>query len=221
MSHTRKILIALAIVALGWTVFLLSQPADSSPAEPAALSSVPQVDHDREFIHQHRKLALDRARWFAAAQRAEDEAAWYAAAAEAEARAAQEAEERAEAERQARAARKAEEARRAAESAPVAAAAAAPAPGSNYERFLRLADCESGQRDKAGNPIPGTANWHINTGNGYYGGLQFSLDTWRRAGGTGYPHEHSRDTQIAIAESWLAKTSWSQWPDCSRRLGYR
>ena len=51
----------------------------------------------------------------------------------------------------------------------------------------RLAQCESG------------GNWHINTGNGYYGGLQFSLGTWHAYGGTGLPSQHSRETQIAIA----------------------
>ena len=44
----------------------------------------------------------------------------------------------------------------------------------------RLAQCESG------------GNWSINTGNGYYGGLQFSLSTWRAYGGSGYPHQNSR-----------------------------
>ena len=42
----------------------------------------------------------------------------------------------------------------------------------------QLAQCESG------------GNWAINTGNGYYGGLQFNLGTWQAYGGTGYPHEH-------------------------------
>ena len=50
-----------------------------------------------------------------------------------------------------------------------------------------LAQCESG------------GNWAINTGNGYYGGLQFNLGTWQAYGGTGYPHQTSRETQIAIA----------------------
>ena len=51
----------------------------------------------------------------------------------------------------------------------------------------RLAQCESG------------GNWAINTGNGYYGGLQFNLGTWQSYGGTGYPHQNSRETQIAVA----------------------
>lgn len=76
----------------------------------------------------------------------------------------------------------------------------------------RLAACESG------------GNWQTNTGNGYSGGLQFLPSTWRAAGGTRYaplPHQATREQQIAVAKSWLAKTSWSQWPACSRRLGLR
>lgn len=76
----------------------------------------------------------------------------------------------------------------------------------------RLAACESG------------GNWHTNTGNGYSGGLQFTASTWRAAGGTKYApsaHQASREQQIAVAQAWLARTSWSQWPACSRKLGLR
>ena len=72
----------------------------------------------------------------------------------------------------------------------------------------RLAQCESG------------GNWHINTGNGYYGGLQFSLGTWHAYGGTGLPSQHSRENQIAIATK-LRKASggYGAWPACAARLG--
>ena len=73
----------------------------------------------------------------------------------------------------------------------------------------RLAACESG------------GNWSINTGNGYYGGLQFLLSTWRSVGGSGYPHENSRAEQIHRAEILLAQSGWGQWPVCSRRIGMR
>ncbi len=73
----------------------------------------------------------------------------------------------------------------------------------------RLAQCESG------------GNWAINTGNGYYGGLQFSLSTWRAYGGSGYPHQASRSTQISIAQRVLAAQGWGAWPACSARLGLR
>ena len=72
-----------------------------------------------------------------------------------------------------------------------------------------VAACESG------------GNWAINTGNGYYGGLQFSLSTWQGYGGTGYPHQHSREYQIMIAERVRAADGggYSSWPACSQSLG--
>ena len=63
----------------------------------------------------------------------------------------------------------------------------------------KIAKCESG------------GNWHINTGNGYYGGLQFSAATWRSVGGPGLPHEHSRETQIKYAKILQARSGWGQW----------
>jgi uncharacterized protein YabE (DUF348 family) len=72
----------------------------------------------------------------------------------------------------------------------------------------RLAQCESG------------GNWAINTGNGYYGGLQFSLSTWRAYGGPGYPHQASRETQIAIATKVRdASGGYGAWPHCASVLG--
>jgi hypothetical protein len=72
----------------------------------------------------------------------------------------------------------------------------------------RLANCESG------------GNWHINTGNGYYGGLQFSLGTWRSYGGTGLPSQHSRETQIAVATRLRnAQGGYGAWPACAAKLG--
>ncbi len=91
-------------------------------------------------------------------------------------------------------------------SAPVASTAPAVADGSVWDR---LAACESG------------GNWAINTGNGYYGGVQFSLATWRGVGGSGYPHQNSREEQIKRAEILLARSGWGQWPECSRKLGLR
>lgn len=73
----------------------------------------------------------------------------------------------------------------------------------------RLAACESG------------GNWHINTGNGYYGGLQFTLATWRGVGGSGYPHQNSKAEQIYRAQILLAQSGWGQWPACSAKLGLR
>ncbi len=73
----------------------------------------------------------------------------------------------------------------------------------------RLAACESG------------GNWAINTGNGYYGGLQFSLSSWRAVGGQGYPHQASKAEQIARAEKLQAIQGWGAWPACTAKLGIR
>ena len=71
-----------------------------------------------------------------------------------------------------------------------------------------LAQCESG------------GNWAINTGNGYYGGLQFNLGTWQAYGGTGLPSEASRETQIAIATKLRdASGGYGAWPACAASLG--
>jgi resuscitation-promoting factor RpfB len=73
----------------------------------------------------------------------------------------------------------------------------------------KIAQCESG------------GNWSINTGNGFYGGLQFSLGTWRAYGGTGMPNKASKATQIAIARMVQADAGWGAWPACSSKLGLR
>ena len=70
-----------------------------------------------------------------------------------------------------------------------------------------LAECESG------------GNWQTDSGNGYYGGLQFSLPTWQAVGGVGYPDEHPREVQIEMGERLRAHSGWAAWPACSRRLG--
>ncbi len=84
------------------------------------------------------------------------------------------------------------------------AAAPAQAESVNWDA---IAECESG------------GDWSINTGNGYYGGLQFSLSTWQAYGGTGMPHETSREQQIAIAERVLDGQGIGAWPVCGSR-GY-
>lgn len=75
----------------------------------------------------------------------------------------------------------------------------------------RLAQCESG------------GNWSINTGNGYYGGLQFDKSTWLNNGGgqyAPYPHQTSRENQIKVGEVLRAKRGWYPWPACSRKFGW-
>jgi resuscitation-promoting factor RpfB len=94
---------------------------------------------------------------------------------------------------------------RAASAAPVALTDTA-TPTGNWDK---IAACESG------------GDWNIDTGNGYYGGLQFNATTWHNYGGQGLPHQASKATQIAIADRVLAKQGWGAWPVCSRRAGLR
>jgi resuscitation-promoting factor RpfB len=73
-----------------------------------------------------------------------------------------------------------------------------------------LARCEAG------------GNWAINTGNGYFGGVQFDQSTWERNGGLRYATRAdlaTREEQIAIAEITRARQGWGAWPTCSGRLG--
>ena len=65
------------------------------------------------------------------------------------------------------------------------------------------------------------ATGSINTGNGYYGGIQFNASTWRAFGGEGLPHQASKSEQIAVAERTLAAQGWNAWPACSRKMGLR
>jgi len=71
----------------------------------------------------------------------------------------------------------------------------------------RLATCES------------DGNWSINTGNGFYGGLQFTQSSWQAMGGNGYPNQASRSEQIARAQKLQAVQGWDAWPACSAKLG--
>ncbi|MEO6317643.1 MAG: transglycosylase family protein [Acidimicrobiales bacterium] len=93
-------------------------------------------------------------------------------------------------------------------SAPPALPSAGPGDPNDPAAWDRLAQCES------------YGNWGLNTGNGYYGGLQFSLASWQNVGGAGYPHQASRDEQIHRGKILQARAGWGQWPHCSRQLGY-
>ena len=72
----------------------------------------------------------------------------------------------------------------------------------------RLAQCES------------SGNWGLNSGNGYYGGIQFSLATWQNVGGAGYPHQATKAEQIHRGKILQARAGWDQWPACAKKLGY-
>jgi hypothetical protein len=101
---------------------------------------------------------------------------------------------------------------------PAAVAAAVPAsepePGAPFvvdeATWDRLAQCESG------------GNWAINTGNGYYGGLQFDVSTWNAYGGAAFaerPDLATREQQITVAEALYAKRGFQPWPACRIKLG--
>ncbi len=85
--------------------------------------------------------------------------------------------------------------------APIALGAGTAAAESGVD-WDAIAQCESG------------GNWAINTGNGYFGGLQFSPGTWSSNGGSGMPHHASREEQIRIAENVLDTQGIGAWPSC-------
>ncbi|MDH6706243.1 LysM repeat protein [Kitasatospora sp. MAA19] len=87
------------------------------------------------------------------------------------------------------------------------ATGASAAPASAWDS---VAQCESG------------GNWSINTGNGFYGGLQFTSSTWKAYGGTSYApqaNQASKGQQISVAEKVLASQGPGAWPVCSQKAG--
>uniref|UniRef100_UPI003EB89A73 transglycosylase family protein n=1 Tax=Streptomyces sp. NRRL F-5630 TaxID=1463864 RepID=UPI003EB89A73 len=87
---------------------------------------------------------------------------------------------------------------------------AAPASAASVATWDKVAQCESG------------GNWQINTGNGYYGGLQISLATWNAHGGRSYavyPHQAAKKEQILVAEKILSGQGQGAWPTCGPRAG--
>lgn len=85
-------------------------------------------------------------------------------------------------------------------------------PVTNGSAWDALSQCEAG------------GNWAINTGNGFYGGVQFDQNTWERQGGLRYAPRAdlaTREEQIAIATVTQARQGWGAWPVCSGRIGAR
>jgi resuscitation-promoting factor RpfB len=83
-------------------------------------------------------------------------------------------------------------------------------PISNGGTWDALSQCEAG------------GNWAINTGNGFFGGVQFDQNTWERNGGLRYAARAdlaTREEQITIAEVTRSRQGWGAWPVCSGRLG--
>ena len=69
-------------------------------------------------------------------------------------------------------------------------------------KLVRMARCES------------TSRWHLNTGNGFYGGLQFDLSTWKSVGGRGYPHWNTVLEQKYRAVKLIKRRGYGPWPRC-------
>lgn len=95
--------------------------------------------------------------------------------------------------------------------AALAAGAIAMAPSAVANDWDELAQCES------------SGDWSINTGNGYYGGLQFKQSTWEAYGGTQYAPRAdmaTREQQIAVAERTLAAQGPGAWPGCTAKTGW-
>lgn len=85
-------------------------------------------------------------------------------------------------------------------------------PVQNGSTWDALAQCEA------------TGNWAINTGNGFYGGVQFDQNTWERQGGLKYAPRAdlaTREEQIAIASRTQQTQGWGAWPSCTSKLGLR
>lgn len=81
------------------------------------------------------------------------------------------------------------------------------APAKTDVNWDAVAACESG------------GNWAINTGNGFHGGLQFTLSTWHANGGSGMPEQAGRDEQIRVANNVLKSQGIGAWPVCGKRAG--
>jgi LysM repeat protein len=95
-----------------------------------------------------------------------------------------------------------------ADSPPATSIATAAAPAVNSGSVWdNIAACESG------------GNWSIDTGNGFYGGLQFTIASWQGVGGSGIPSQASREEQISRAAILQSRSGWGAWPACSARLG--
>lgn len=89
----------------------------------------------------------------------------------------------------------------------VGALAVPSANAADLATWEKLAQCESG------------GNWSINTGNGFYGGLQFTQQSWNGVGMSGSPHTASKDMQIEAGERLLALQGWGAWPACTAKYG--
>lgn len=82
-------------------------------------------------------------------------------------------------------------------------------PNARVAQWDQLAQCESETR------------WDLDSGNGYFGGLQFSMTSWQEVDGAGSPALATREEQIMRAEFLFEKQGWGAWPNCSSQLGFQ
>lgn len=75
-------------------------------------------------------------------------------------------------------------------------------------RWEMLAECESGRQ------------WDLASGNGFFGGLQFTQESWNGVGGVGSPAAAPREEQIMRAADLFDLQGWEAWPSCSSQLGF-
>jgi len=73
-------------------------------------------------------------------------------------------------------------------------------------KLTRIAYCET--------KMNGRIRWFLNSGNGYYGGLQFDLRTWKSVGGRGYPHRNNKLEQKYRAVKLIKRRGYAPWPRC-------
>jgi len=84
------------------------------------------------------------------------------------------------------------------------------------EPFIARADASGGVNWDAIAQCESGGNWATNTGNGFYGGLQFTPSTWRANGGSGMPQGAGREEQIRVAENVKRTQGLGAWPVCGR-----
>lgn len=105
---------------------------------------------------------------------------------------------------------------------PFSASAAPPSPLPTPDRALAAYDCSRTEGPwSCLARCESNGRWHVNTGNGFYGGLQFRQSTWESFGGLKYAPRAdlaTREEQIKVAEKVLRVQGWKAWPACSKKI---
>ncbi|MGA4842861.1 transglycosylase family protein [Streptomyces sp. G45] len=104
----------------------------------------------------------------------------------------------------------------------VTAAPPPPRPGAPATAYVSMGECTRAKGPWAClAQCESSGRWQINTGNGYYGGLQFKQSTWEEHGGLAYAPRAdlaTRDEQIKVARKVLLNQGWGAWPVCSKKV---